>query len=110
MRNFLFLIAFLIALTVKAQMPGMGGMGNMKNMKDPKMGRVFGKVLDANTGNPVEYASIQVLWFNKDSLLGGSLVKENGDFSVDGLPSFGQVRVKIKFIGYKRYTFLLLIK
>jgi len=103
MKNFLFLITLFICLTsnVKAQMPGMGGMG--KNMKDPKMGRVFGKVIDATTGKPVEYASIQVLWFSKDSLLGGSLVKENGDFSVDGLPSFGQVRVKIKFIGYKDY-------
>lgn len=81
-------------------MPGMGG---MKGMKDPKMGRVYGKVLDAATNLPVEFASIQVLWYSKDSLLGGCLVKANGDFSVDGLPSFGQVRVKIKFIGYKEY-------
>lgn len=80
-----------------------GGMGNMKNMKDPKLGRIYGKVLDAKTNKPVEYASVQVLWFNKDSLLGGSLVQENGDFAVEGLPSFGQVRVKIKFIGYKDY-------
>jgi hypothetical protein len=65
---------------------------------------VFGKVLDATTGKPVEYASVQVLWFSKDSLLGGGLVKENGDFAVDGLPSFGQVRVRIKFIGYKDFT------
>lgn len=101
MKNFLLIIAFFIGLTANAQMPGMGGMG--KNMKDPKMGRVFGKVIDAGTGKPVEYASVQVLWFSKDSLLGGSLVKENGDFAVDGLPSFGQVRVKIKFIGYKDY-------
>lgn len=86
-----------------AQMPGMGG-GNMKNMKDPKLGRVYGKVLDAKTKQPVEYASVQVLWFNKDSLLNGALVKENGDFAIDGLPSFGQVRVKIKFIGYKDYV------
>ena len=77
--------------------------GLPKNMKDPKIGRVFGKVLDSKTNQPVEYASVQVLWFNKDSLLGGSLVKPNGDFSVDGLPSFGQVRVKIQFIGYKEY-------
>lgn len=101
MKNFLIIIAFFISLTINAQMPGMGGMG--KNMKDPKMGRVYGKVIDATTGKPVEYASVQVLWFSKDSLLGGSLVKENGDFAVDGLPSFGQVRVKIKFIGYKDY-------
>lgn len=76
-------------------------MGGMKNMKDPKLGRVYGKVLDSKTNKPVEYASVQVLWYSKDSLLGGSLVKENGDFAVDGLPSFGQIRVKIKFIGYK---------
>jgi hypothetical protein len=101
-----YLVIFFLcfSLFAKAQMPGMsGGMGNMKNMKDPKLGRIYGKVLDAKTNQPVEYASVQVLWFNKDSLLGGSLVKENGDFAVEGLPSFGQVRVKIKFIGYQDY-------
>ncbi|MCF8424613.1 MAG: outer membrane beta-barrel protein [Bacteroidia bacterium] len=103
MKNLLILISLLLSINIMAQMPGMGGMGGMKNMKDPKMGRVYGKVIDAKTQKPVEYASIQVLWYSKDSLLGGSLVKENGDFSVDGLPSFGQVRVKIKFIGYKDY-------
>ncbi|MDF2447559.1 MAG: hypothetical protein K0R26_63 [Bacteroidota bacterium] len=101
MRKFLLVLALFSNFVIFSQMPG--GMGNMKNMKDPKLGRVYGKVLDANTGKPVEYASVQVLWFSKDSLLGGSLVKENGDFAVDGLPSFGQVRVKIKFIGYKDY-------
>ncbi|MBI3519755.1 MAG: outer membrane beta-barrel protein [Bacteroidetes bacterium] len=104
MKKLLSIIVLFIGFTANAQMPGMsGGMGNMKNMKDPKLGRVFGKVLDATTGKPVEYASVQVLWFSKDSLLGGGLVKENGDFAVEGLPSFGQVRVKVKFIGYKDY-------
>lgn len=99
MKTIFLYIAVLTSFYVNAQMPN--GMGGMKGMKDPKMGRVYGKVLDAKTNKPVEYASVQVLWFNKDSLLGGTLVKENGDFAVDGLPSFGQVRVKIKFIGYK---------
>ena len=102
MKNLLF-ITILFASIISFAQFGSSGMGSMKGMKDPKMGRVYGKVLDAKTKIPVEYASIQVLWFSKDSLLGGSLVKENGDFSVDGLPSFGQVRVKIKFIGYKDY-------
>lgn len=99
MKNLLLLITFFITISSYAQMPGLP-----KGMKDPKLGRVYGKVLDATTGKPVEYAAIQVLWFNKDSLLGGTLVKENGDFAVDGLPSFGQVRVRVKFIGYKDYT------
>jgi hypothetical protein len=100
MKRALLLLFLSLKFVSNAQMPGMG---NMKNMKDPKLGRVYGKVLDATTGKPVEYAAVQVLWFNKDSLLGGGLVKENGDFAVDGLPSFGQVRVRIKFIGYKDY-------
>jgi iron complex outermembrane receptor protein len=102
MKNLFFIITLFIGLMAKAQMPGMGGMG--KGMKDPKLGRVYGKVLDANTGKPVEYASVQVLWFSKDSLLGGGLVKENGDFAIEGLPSFGQVRVRVKFVGYKDYN------
>ena len=85
MRILFILFAFFTTINAFSQMPG--GMGGMKNMKDPKLGRVYGKVLDANTGTPVEYASVQVLWFNKDSLLGGSLVKENGDFAVDGCPT-----------------------
>lgn len=98
MKTIFFSLLLIVTFSLNAQMNGMGG---MKGMKDPKMGRLYGKVLDAKTNKPVEYASVQVLWFNKDSLLGGTLVKENGDFAVDGLPSFGQVRVKIKFIGYK---------
>ena len=102
MKSILLIILIGFTLTIHAQMPGMGGM-NMKGMKDPKMGRVYGKVLDAKTNAPVEFASIQLLWYSKDSLLGGALVKANGDFAVDGLPSFGQVRIKIKFIGYTEY-------
>lgn len=102
MKTYFQLLTFItfISITGKAQMPGMG---SMKGMKDPKLGRVYGKILDNATGLPVEYASVQVLWYSKDSLLGGSLVKPNGDFAVDGLPSFGQIRVKVQFIGYKNY-------
>jgi predicted secreted protein len=102
MKTYFQLLIFItfISIAGKAQMPGMG---SMKGMKDPKLGRVYGKILDNATGLPVEYASVQVLWYSKDSLLGGSLVKPNGDFAVDGLPSFGQIRVKVQFIGYKNY-------
>lgn len=93
-------ILFVLVLMRPAQAQ-FGGMP--KGMKDPKLGRIYGRVLDARNKQPVEYASVQVLWFSKDSLLGGTLVKANGDFAVEGLPSFGQVRVKIQFIGYKSF-------
>jgi hypothetical protein len=66
-------------------MPGGGNPKDMmKFMKDIK-GRVYGKLIDSKTKKPIEYASVIVLWFNKDSLLGGTLTKKNGEFSIDNL-------------------------
>jgi hypothetical protein len=81
-----------------------GDMGKMlKNAKNMNIGRFYGKVVDAKTKKPVEYASVVLLWFNKDSLIAGGLAKENGEFSLEGLPPYGGYRLKITFIGYKTY-------
>jgi iron complex outermembrane receptor protein len=85
-------------------MPQGGDMSKMlKNAKNMNIGRFYGKVIDAKTKKPVEYASVVLLWFNKDSLIAGGLAKENGEFSLDGLPPYGGYRLKISFIGYKNY-------
>lgn len=100
---------FLSGSLVKAQggFPGGGNNGNMasmmKNAKNMNIGRIYGKVIDSKTKKPVEYASVVLLWFNKDSLIAGGLAKENGDFSLDQLPPYGGYRLKISFIGYKNY-------
>ena len=84
-------------------MPGGGNPKDMmKFMKDIK-GRVYGKLIDSKTKKPIEYASVIVLWFNKDSLLGGALTKKNGEFSIDNLPAMGGFRFKATLIGYKTY-------
>ena len=84
-------------------MPGGGNPKDMmKFMKDIK-GRVYGKLIDSKTKKPIEYASVIVLWFNKDSLLGGTLTKKNGEFSIDNLPAMGGFRFKATLIGYKTY-------
>lgn len=101
----LFLLAFQVAMF--GQMPSGGNNGNMgammKNMKDMKIGRFYGKVIDSRTKKPVEFASVVLLWFNKDSLIAGGLAKENGDFSLDNLPPYGGYRLRITFLGYKTY-------
>jgi hypothetical protein len=81
---------------------GKGGADMMKAMKDIK-GRVYGKIIDAKTKKPVEYASVVVLWYNKDSLMGGSLTKENGEFAVENLPAMGGFRFRVTQIGYKKF-------
>jgi iron complex outermembrane recepter protein len=106
MKKLILLPFVFFSLMSVAQMPG-GGSGNMasmmKNMKNMNIGRIYGKILDAKTKKPVEYASVVLLWFNKDSLIGGCLAKENGDFALENLPSYGGFRLKVSFIGYKTY-------
>jgi len=103
MKNTFLFLLLLSSLAFRAQMPGGNNSQMAKAMKDIK-GRVYGKIVDAGTQKPVEYASVVVLWHNKDSLLGGSLTAENGDFSIDNLPPMGGFRIKVTQIGYQTYT------
>jgi iron complex outermembrane recepter protein len=104
MKNLLLPFFLFASLVGMAQMPSGGG-GNkdmMKAMKDIR-GRVYGTLIDANTKKPVEYASVVVLWHNKDSLLGGALTKANGEFSIDNLPPMGGFRFVATQVGFKKY-------
>lgn len=68
----------------------------------PSVCRIYGKVLDANSREPVAFATITLLTM-RDSLVTGTLVKNNGDFSLDKLKP-GRYKLKIQFIGYKTHT------
>ena len=103
MKYRIIMLFVLCSLFINAQMPGGGNPKDMmKFMKDIK-GRVYGKLIDSKTKKPIEYASVIVLWFNKDSLLGGTLTKKNGEFSIDNLPAMGGFRFKATLIGFKTY-------
>lgn len=105
MKKLLFISFLFLNFLIKAQGPPGGGANKdqmMKAMKDIK-GRVYGKIIDSKTKKPVEFASVVVLWYNKDSLLGGSLTQENGDFAIEGLPPMGGFRFRATQIGYKTY-------
>ncbi len=104
MKNLLLVFTLLFTFFANAQFPG--GSGNnkdmMKAMKDIK-GRVYGKIIDAKTKKPAEYTSVVVLWFNKDSVIGGTLTQENGEFNIENLPPMGGFRLRATQIGYKTY-------
>ncbi len=101
MKNILFLGLLFVSVTLFAQQPSTGrtqrGLGNI--------GRLYGKVLDATTKEPIEFASVVVYKTinKKDSLIGGGLTKSNGDFNIDELP-LGAVKLKVSFIGYRSFT------
>ena len=99
MKYQLFFIAFFLfdSIVLSAQMPG-GGMPTGRNM--PGIARVFGKVKTADTKEAVGYATIVLMPMRSDSVVSGSLSKDNGDFSLENL-NFGQYRLKINYLGYQ---------
>jgi hypothetical protein len=99
MRAFSLTFSLFAFVFVNAQFPGGR---DMKALKDIR-GRVYGRIIDAKTKKPVEYATVLVLWYNKDSLIGGSLTKENGEFNVENLPPMGGFRFRVTQVGYKNY-------
>jgi outer membrane cobalamin receptor len=92
------LLICLITISQLFAQPGrngaMGGGGQM-----PAVGKIYGKVQDAGNKAPVAYATVTLLNM-RDSLIGGALVKANGDFSIDKL-RLGKYKLKIQFVGYK---------
>ncbi|TXI81550.1 MAG: hypothetical protein E6Q44_04150 [Flavobacteriales bacterium] len=94
LRPLLLLACFTLSLFTSAQPPATGR-GNM-----PSRGRVYGKVIDASTNKPAEFATVSVHAAVGDELFGGTIVRTNGDFMVEELP-LAPMKVTISFIGYK---------
>jgi outer membrane receptor protein involved in Fe transport len=103
----LFFLLNLTSFCLFAQNPMQrpGGAGNGQQMN----GRMYGKVVEAQSGKPVEAASIQLIQSRmdtatkkrKDVIIAGMLTKANGEFSLENIPLFGQSKLKITGIGFK---------
>lgn len=101
--SFALMMAVLLTTNLSAQnFPGgPGGMPPGKN------GRFYGKVVDEK-GKGVGYATVQLSAMQpdpatkemKEVLLAGQITEDNGDFSLENLPTKGEFTLKISFIGY----------
>jgi hypothetical protein len=86
---------FLFALSVSSFLPAQRGpAGNVA-----PSGHAFGRVLDADR-KPVAFATVRVM--AGDSLVGGALVEENGDFDLPKLPLRPLV-LRIAAMGYTTF-------
>jgi outer membrane receptor protein involved in Fe transport len=65
---------------------------------------LYGKLLDKNTGKPIEAASVQLYAGNADSLLAGMLTKANGNFIFTDIPQADSFRLVISALGYETWT------
>lgn len=61
--------------------------------------RVLGRIFDATSSKPVEFAIVSAL-SKSDSLLGGGLSQGNGDFMLENI-SRQASQIRIQFIGYE---------
>jgi outer membrane receptor protein involved in Fe transport len=110
MRKLILVLASLFAVLISnAQFPG-GGMpaGGARNGQNMSIGRVYGKIVDANNKG-IEGVSVQFIQSKmdsatkkrKDTVLAGMFTRNNGDFALENLPLFGASRIKFTAIGYK---------
>lgn len=102
MKNFLIGLILILSTAgiVFSQVPPQGvRSGEMSNM--PKNGKIKGKIIDAETKVPMEYANVAV-YSNQDSkLVTGGISSANGVFEIDELP-YGAYYVEAAFIGFEK--------
>jgi hypothetical protein len=70
--------------------------------KSLAIGRLFGKIVEKQTMQAIPFTSIAVYQTvnKKDSLIAGTLAKDNGEFTISDL-AFGKYKVKITALGFK---------
>lgn len=109
---FAVLASFLISYTVFAQQPGSAGNRPGANGRSQMTGTFYGKLIEAKSLKPIEYASVQLLQNKMDSatkkrkdiVIAGMLTKSNGEFRLENVPAFGQFKLQVSVIGFKPYV------
>lgn len=66
-------------------------------------GSVKGKIVDENTGEPVEFVNIVLNHKGNNSMAGGTITDEQGSFRFDDL-EYGSYVLTVSYIGYQNTT------
>ncbi len=66
-------------------------------------GKITGKVTDAATNAPVDYATVSIFKAGSTSPFNGSITDPKGNFKIDNIPA-GEYKITIDFIGYTKKT------
>lgn len=95
MHKLLTIALFLITCTVFGQRPqGLGGVR-------PAPVIISGTVLDLDTGQPLEYATLVLQSLRNPDRLTGGITDESGKFSVETFP--GRYNVRVEYLSYKTF-------
>ncbi|SVC89760.1 uncharacterized protein METZ01_LOCUS342614, partial [marine metagenome] len=98
-----------------AQRGGHGGGGWSRQSqtdpaKVPKIGVVYGTVVDSTSGTPIPYASVSIINNRSNTIMTGGITNEDGEFHIKEI-AIGRHKIVIEYIGYKKqelgpYTFM----
>lgn len=64
---------------------------------------IKGKVVDAASQTPMEFANVVIYSINDSTIAGGTMTASNGTFEIKKLPA-GKFFVRVNFIGFERAT------
>ena len=99
-----------ITFAQRGKWQGMGQGGQMDPSKAPKIGQVYGTVIDSATNEPIPYASVSIINSRSNTILTGGITDDRGIFNIKEI-ALGKHKVIIEYIGYEKkelgpYTFL----
>ena len=86
-----FVLIFLVSIPIFGQRPDFQSKFILK-----------GKVVDSETLQPLEYATISIININKPNNIEGGITDKNGAFNIE--LSRGKYNVKIEFISFKEFS------
>lgn len=103
MKNVLILLFLILSTggTILAQVPPAASNPGATNLT--KIGKIKGKIFDAETKTPMEYANVAVYRKQDSKLVTGSIASATGAFEITDLP-MGTYYVEANFIGFEKVT------
>ena len=102
-KRFLMMVILVLSIAgaVFSQVPPQGNYPGAANMM--KNGKIIGKIIDASTNTPMEYANVTVYRQQDAKLVTGGISNAAGSFVIGELP-YGAYYVEAAFIGFQKIT------
>ncbi|QKJ28650.1 outer membrane beta-barrel protein [Mucilaginibacter mali] len=93
MKNIYLLIVFIAVLAVNKAV----------GQSVPTGARISGKLVDANTGEVIDFATVALYKVGNDNMFKGTSSNDGGVFNLFSVP-FGQYSLRISFVGYEKQS------
>ena len=104
MKRIIILTLIILANLAYAQRSGGRSWNQQRQMdpeKVPKIGVVYGTVVDSTSGTPIPYATVAIINNRSNTIMTGGISNKDGEFHVKEIP-LGRHKIVIEYIGYKK--------